>query len=97
MQKKMPLGNYKRITGIRLGEILRSPEYSNIVYIVEVDLKYPSHLHDSDNGLPQPTEKVCIRSSLLSPYATCFGIKTSKTPELIETLDKKIKFATIRI
>ena len=94
MQKMMPLGNYKWNTDISLNEILRTSEDSNVGYFVEVDLKYPSHLHDIHNGLPLAPEKVCIHSSWLSPYANSFRIKTSKTPKLIETLrDKKLRLS----
>ena len=86
MQKMMPSGNYKWNTCITLAEILRTPEDSNVGYFVEVDLKYPSHLHDFHNGLPLAPEKVCIRPSWLSPYANSFGIMASKTPKLVETL-----------
>ena len=88
MQKMMPLGNYKWNTCITLAEILQTPEDSNVGYFVEVDLKYPSHLHDSHNGLPLAPEKVCIRPSWLSPYANSFGVKASKTPKLVETIKK---------
>ena len=98
MQKMMPLGNYKWNTNITLAEILQTPEDSNVVYFVEVDLKYPSHLHDSHNGLPLAPEKVCIRPSWLSPFANSFSIKASKTPKLVETLyDEKNYVWIIRI
>ena len=63
MQKMMPLGNYKWNSVITLDQILGTPEDSNVGYFVEVDLKYPQHLHDSHNGLPLAPEKLCIRSS----------------------------------
>ena len=56
-----------------------------------MDLKYPQHLHESHNGLPLPPEKLCIRSSWLSPFAKKFGLRSNKTPKLVETLfDEKI-------
>ena len=91
MPKMMPLGNYKRNSVITLDQILATPEDSNVDYFVGVDLKYPQHLHDSHNGLPLAPEKLCIRSSWLSPFAKTFGLKSNKTPKLVETLfDNKI-------
>ena len=87
MQKMMPRGNYRWNSEITVKQIL---ENSNIGYFVEVDLKYPQHLHDLHNGLPLAPEKRSIRSSWLSPFAQSFGIKPNKTPKLIETLlDRK--------
>ena len=90
MQKMMPLGNYKWNTDITIDEVLKTAEDSSIGYFVEVDLKYPPHLHDIHNGLPLAPEKVCIQPSWLSPYANSFGMKSNSTLKLIETLrDKK--------
>ena len=90
MQKMMPLGNYKWNSVISFDPILGTPEDSNLGYFVEVDLKYHQHLHHSHNGLPLAPEKLCIRSSWLSPFAKTFGLKSNKTPKLVETLfDKK--------
>ena len=88
MQKMMPRGNYRWNSEITVKQILETPESSNIGYFVEVDLKYPQHLHDLHNGLPLAPEKRSIRSSWLSPFAQSFGIKPNKTPKLIETLSE---------
>ena len=96
MQKKMPLGNYKWNSVITLDQILGTPEDSDVGYFVEVDLKYPQHLHDSHNGLLLAPEKLCIRSSWLSPFAKTFGLKSNKTPKLVETLFDKTFCVSIR-
>ena len=85
MQKMMPRGNYRWNSEITVKQILETLEISNIGYFVEVDLKYPQHLHDLHNALPLAPEKRTIRSSCLSPFAQSFGIKPNKTPKLIET------------
>ena len=91
MQKMVPLGNYKWNSVITRDQILGTLEDSNVGYCVQVDLKYPQHLHDSHNGLPLAPEKLCVRSSWFSPSAKVFGLKSNKTPNLVETLfDKKI-------
>ena len=69
MQKMTPLGNYKNNSVITLDQILGTLEDSNVGYFVEVDLKYPPHLHDSHICLPLAPEKLCVRfhGFLISP------------------------------
>ena len=38
-------------------------------YILEVDLIYPTHLHESHNSFPMAPEKLTITEEMLSPYA----------------------------
>ena len=64
MQKMMPLGPYQSNTGITLGTILQPSEDSIVGYFVEVDLNYPSHVHDCHNGLPLAPEKVWLATTL---------------------------------
>ena len=98
MQKMMPRGSYSGNSEIKVKQILETPGSSNIGYFVEVDLKYPQHLHDLHKGLPLAPEKQTIRSSWLSPFAQLFAIKPNKTPKLIETiLDKRIMCVNMKV
>ena len=86
----MPRGDYRWNSEISVKQFSETPKSCNIRYFVEVDLKYPQHLHDLDNGLPLDPEKRTSKSSWLSPFAQSSGIKPNKTFKLIETLlDKK--------
>ena len=85
-QKMMPRGNYRWNSEITVKQTLETPETSKKGYFVEMDLRYPQHLHDLHNGLPLSPEKRTIRSSWLSPFAQSFDIKPNKTPKLTETL-----------
>ena len=38
-------------------------------YILEVDLIYPEHLHESHNSFPLAPEQLVITENILSPYA----------------------------
>ena len=38
-------------------------------YIVEVDLLYPSYLHEAHNSFPLAPEQLVITEDFLSPYA----------------------------
>ena len=57
IQKLMPRCDYIWNSTITLQEILETPEDSSVGFFVEVDLKYPQHLHDIHNGLPLAPEK----------------------------------------
>ena len=39
-------------------------------YIMEVDLKYPTHLHDSHSDYPLAAEKLRITNEMLSAYSS---------------------------
>ena len=47
-------------------------ENSSVDYILEVDLEYPSKLHDSHNDYRLAPEKIEISQNMLSKY--CFDI-----------------------
>lgn len=91
MQKEMPVGGYKWCPDVTLSEILSTPSDSPFGYFVEVDLIYPTNIHDLHNDLPLAPEKIKIPKHWKSDYANSFGIQVScATNKLVETLlDKK--------
>ena len=71
MQKLMSRGNYRWMMSrgdyrwnseITVRPILETPARAITGYFVEVDLKYPQHLRDLNNGLVLAPEKRTIRS-----------------------------------
>ena len=71
-------------------------ENSSVAYILEVDLEYPSKLHDSYNDYPLAPEKLEISQNILSKYcsdiADEYGIKIGGVNKLVPNLSNKSKY-----
>ena len=70
MNQPLPYGGFESSNEQEINELdLDSiSENSSIGYFLEVDLKYPSKLHDSHNDYPLAPEKLEISSDMLSKY-----------------------------
>ena len=53
------------VASFNLDSITKSDDYG---YILEVDLKYPEHLHDFHSDYPLAAEKLKITKEMLSAY-----------------------------
>ena len=71
-----------------LGEILATSDDSVVGFFVEVDITYPSSLHDSHKDLSLSFQKILIQKSGLSCYARSFNVKlpSDGREKLVETL-----------
>jgi len=63
-------------------------------YVLEVDLSYPSHLHDLHSSLPLAPEKLSIPYSDLSSYCQSFSDPYISSTKLIPNLRNKSKYIT---
>jgi len=78
-------------------DITNEPEDGPVGYILEVDLEYPSELHDLHNDFPLAPEKLVVTEQMLSSYASSFLTETKKHvsgEKLIQNLNHKNNYVT---
>ena len=90
MSQNLPTGGFKWLSEKEI-DLANLPKGKGL--ILEVDLDYPEHLHDSHNGYPLAPEKMEIKYHLLSDYCkqlqTQFNIKVEGVKKLIPNLKPK--------
>ena len=98
MSKALPTGGFKwlsqkKIDKINLGTYT---DDSKKGLILEVDLEYPSELHNSHNDYPLGPEKIKVTNEMLSDYCKKnlkkFKISSGLVHKLIPTLNDKHKY-----
>ena len=72
MSEDLPIGDFTflpedEIASFDLDSTTKSDDYG---FILEVDIKYPEHLHDSHSDYPLAAEKLKITKEMLSAYAS---------------------------
>ena len=65
---------------------------SDIGYVLEVDLEYPSQFHDLHSSLPLAPEKLTIPYADLSTYCQSISYPYVNTPKLVPNLRNKTKY-----
>ena len=70
-------------------DVTRLTADSETGYILEVDLEYPSELHDIHNSYPVAPERLTVTDDMLSPYALSFPDRPRPTEKLVPNLMNK--------
>ena len=97
MNKLLPYDRFDCLTKKEINKLgLDSiSENSSVGYLLEIDLKYPSELHDSHNDYPLAPEKLEISFDMLSrscsDIANKYEIKVGGIKKLVLHLRKKSK------
>ena len=85
--------NQKEINGFCLNSVSQN---SFLDYVLDVDLEYPSELHDLHNDYPIVPEKLEISENILPKYccniADKYGIKIGGVNKLVPNLDIKSRY-----
>ena len=94
MSQPLPTGNFQFLSPKEIEEfdMSKTAATDDIGFILEVDLKYPLHLHELHNDYPLATDKVMITQDMLSSYSQSLINKYSSTEKLSPNLNDKIKY-----
>jgi hypothetical protein len=94
MQQYLPISDFRFMSDdeIRHLDIDSIADDSSTGYILEVDLKYPSKLHDLHNCFPLAPEKMKVNHEMLSPYCKNLSKGQISTEKLIPNLQDKQKY-----
>lgn len=65
----LPSSNFAWVSEPEQIDIMSIPEDAETGYIFEVDLEYPTHLHDLHNDYPVAAERKRVKKEELSPYS----------------------------
>ena len=84
MSQPLPTGNFKFLSPkeIEKFDISKIVSTDDVVFILEVDLKYPVHLDELHNEYSLAVEKIKITHDILSPYFQSPIHKHSSTEKL---------------
>lgn len=99
MMSYLPVKNFHWSSNLELSEkdIQSLPDEGEDGMIFEVDLEYPSEIHDLHNDLPVAPEQITVHSDMLSPYskwaANALNVKRGvSVSKLIPNLNNKSKY-----
>ena len=94
MSEALPIGDFTflaedEVASFDLNATTKSDDYG---YILEVDLKYPEHLHDSHSDYPLAAEKLRITNEMLSAYSLMLISKHVTSEKLSPNLYDKTNY-----
>jgi len=93
----LPVGDFRFLSPIEIDtlDLMSIPEDSDVGYIFDCDLEYPTHLHDSHSDYPLAPEHLTVTREMLSPFAEHLAGKGWRPSEkLIPNLYGKTHYVT---
>ena len=95
----LPVGNFRFLTEdeIENFDLASVKADAEVGYIIECDLTYPTHLHDSHNDYPMAPEHLTVMRDMLSPFADSLldpSRPWKPTKKLVPNLLDKTKYVT---
>ena len=102
MSEALPIGYFTflaedEVASFYLNATTKLDDYG---YILEVDLKYSEHLHDSHSDYPLATEKLRITNEMLSAYSSLLigkHVTSEKSPNLYDTTNYIVHCENLRL
>ena len=97
MQEEMlPVGDFCFVFDISINELLHHPDSSSVGYFCEVDLEYPSEIHDQQQDYPLAPEKTLVKDDWLNDYQLevkqRYNLPENKVNKLLQTMFDKSKY-----
>ena len=93
MVQALPVSDFQWMENVSDFDVMPVAQDAEIGYILEVDLEYPSNLHDLHSDYPLAPEKMEITHEMLSPYQQelkqDLGYKPAKVAKLLPNLWNK--------
>ena len=99
MIQKLPLGGFRWVDDL---SIFTEDYCKNIDvegdsgYMLEVDLEYPTELHDTHNDYPVAVESMIVSDNMLSPYSKsekeALKVSSTKIEKLVPNLNNKDRY-----
>ena len=98
MVQPLPVGEFNFLTAEQIADfdVEKVADDGDVGYILEVDLSYPSHLHNIHSDYPLAPEAMFIKPEMLSPYSNALleklNMKVGKVKKLVPNLFDKEKY-----
>ncbi len=92
MSQKMPHNKFQWESVDKYNFIMNGDVDGDRGYILEVDLQYPAHLHESHSDFPLAPHHININYDMLSDFSKNFVKENYKSHKLCQTFLPKIKY-----
>ena len=104
MSQHLPTHGFRWLTPAEIAslDIASLQDDASDGYILEVDLRYPAHLHDRHSDYPLAPERLTIDKSMLSPFqlenfpATHTKTTTKLTPNLNDKTNYVVHYRNLK-